>query len=119
MGAAQHKIRINVMPEKDPTTYSMLTYAWVFVISSWGGVVSFYNKNKVGHARPFNIAELIGEIATSAFVGVLTFWLCEAASIQPLVSAALIAISGHMGSRAIWQFERWAERRLMGTTKGE
>jgi len=107
------------MPEKDPSTYSLLTYLWVIAISSWGGMVSFYRKMRMGYSRPFNVVEMVGEISTSAFVGVLTFWMCEAASINPLISAALIGISGHMGSRAIWQFERWAERRLMGTTKGE
>lgn len=102
------------MPEKDPANYSMLTYLWVMLIASWGGAVSFYRKTRAGHARPFNIIEFVGEIATSAFVGVLTFWMCEAASINSLISAALIGISGHMGSRAMWQFEKWAERRLTG-----
>ena len=56
--------------------------------------------------------ELIGEIATSAFAGLITFWLCEAAQFNPLVTAALVGISGHMGSQAIYQLERWAQSRL-------
>lgn len=100
------------MPEKDPTSYTMLTYAWVGLLSAWGGAVNFMRKRKSGTARPFNVTEFVGELVTSAFAGVVTFWLCEAAGIAPLVTAALVAISGHMGSRAIFQLERWAEGRF-------
>lgn len=100
------------MPEKDPTTYSLLTYAWVLALASWGGVVNFLRKRKSGDVRPFNVVELIGEIVTSAFAGMVTFWLCEAAGIGGLITAALVGISGHMGSRAIFAFERWAENKF-------
>ena len=102
------------MPEKDPANYPMLTYLWVLFVAAWGGGVNFYRKMRDGRARPFNIVEFVGEIATSAFVGVLTFWMCEAAGIHQLLTAAMVGVSGHMGSRAIWQLERWAELRLMG-----
>jgi len=105
------------MPEKDPTHFTWLTYMWVVLISMWGGLVSFNRKIKLGHARPFNIMELVGELVTSAFVGMLTFWLCSAAGIQPLVTAAFVGITGHMGSRALWHMERWAEKRITGTYK--
>ena len=105
------------MPEKDPTTYPLITYAWVLLLSSWGGMVSWLRKRKRGIARPFNLVELIGEIMTSVFAGMLTFWLCEASGISPLVTAALVAISGHMGTRAIFHLEQFAESRF-GTTGG-
>jgi hypothetical protein len=107
----------HAMPEKDPTTYSLITYAWVFALSSWGGVVSFWRKLRDGNARPFNIMELIGEIFTSAFAGVLTFWLCEASGMDALLTAAFVGISGHMGSRAIGQMEHWASKRFMDDDK--
>lgn len=97
---------------KDPTTYSLITYLWVGVLSAWGGLVSFLRKRNAGEARPWNFAELIGEIVTSAFAGLITFWLCEAADIQPLVTAALVGITGHMGGRALFHFEKWAESRF-------
>ncbi len=90
------------MIEKDPLSYPLITYAWVFLLSILGGMVSFNTKIRSGHARPFNFMELIGEIMTSAFVGVITFWLCEAAGVSALISAAMVGISGHMGSRAIF-----------------
>ncbi len=51
--------------------------------------------------------------------GLITFWLCEAAQFNPLVTAALVGISGHMGSQAIYQLERWAQTRLGNSTSKE
>ena len=98
--------------EKDPTTYSALTYLLVGALSIWGGIVSWVRKRNAGEARPFNFMELVGEIITSAFAGVMTFWLCEASDINPLITAAMVGISGHMGSRAIYHIENWAESRF-------
>lgn len=102
------------MPEKDPTTYGMLTYLWVALLASWGGVVGYIRKVNSGVISRYSLTEFVGEVVTSAFSGMLTFWLCEAASIAPLVTAALVGISGHMGSRAIFGIERWAEKRVTG-----
>ena len=97
---------------KDPTTYAWLTYLWVFGLSSWGGFVSFMRKRRQGQARPFNVAEFVGEIATSAFAGVLTFYLAESAGAPQLLTAAMVAISGHMGGRAVFLMETWMERKF-------
>lgn len=101
------------MLEKDPTNYSWITYAWVLVVSIAGGTVSFTRKMRQGAVRIFNLTEFIGEIITSGFAGVLTFWLCEWSGVAPLLTAVLVGISGHMGSRAIFGMEKWAERRYL------
>ena len=97
------------MPEKDPTNYQFITYVWVIGLASWGGLASYVRKIKSGKTR-FSIGELIGEVCISAFVGVITFYLCESAALNQVVSAALIGISGHMGSRAIYMAEKGAEK---------
>lgn len=104
--------RIKTMPAKDPSTYSALTYAWVCGLASWGGLVNWFRKRREGAARPFNFAELVGELATSALAGVITFWLCESAAMSGLLSAVLISISGHMGSRLLFALERVVEARI-------
>lgn len=103
------------MPEKDPTTYSLITYAWVLLLASLGGAVNFLRKLRAGSVRAWNVTEFIGELVTSAFAGVITFWLCEAAEIRPLLTAALVGIAGHMGSRAIFHLERFFEARFPAT----
>lgn len=100
------------MIDKDPTSYSLVTYLWVFLLAMLGGIVNFMRKLQAGHARVFNMVEFIGEIVTSAFAGVITFWLCENAGFSPLVTAAFVGISGHMGSRAIFMFENWLKNKF-------
>jgi hypothetical protein len=101
-------------PPKNPGPfgYELATYLWVIGLSALGGIVSWIRKVREGNARVFNIAELVGEIFTAGFAGLITFWLCEAADMNELVQAALIGIAGHMGSRAVFLFEKWAEARI-------
>jgi len=80
---------------KDPSTYPLITYLWVTGLAIIGGVIS--HVRKINGGAKWNFIRFCFDIGTSAFVGVLTFWLCEAAEFQPLVTAALIGVSGHMG----------------------
>ncbi len=100
------------MPEKDPTTYSLLTYGWVLLLASWGGVANYIRKVKSGQSEKFSFLEVAGEILISGFTGVLTFWLCELAAFHPLLTAAFVGISGHMGSRAIALLEDQFKRKI-------
>lgn len=106
----------NKMPEKDPASYTLLTYAWVLALSILGGTASFFGKIKAGAARWFNIAELVGEVFISAFAGVVTFYLCEWSGFAPLLTAVLVAVAGHMGTRAIFVLEQFFEKRILGQT---
>lgn len=89
-----------------------IMWIWVVALSSVGGFLSFRQKLLTGAARPFNFTELLGEIAGSAFVGVITFLLCRATGLNDFWSAALCGITGHMGTRAMMVFERILERKL-------
>ncbi|MGV8899997.1 MAG: phage holin family protein [Burkholderiaceae bacterium] len=105
------------MPEKSPETYSYLTYLWVFGLSALGGAVSFIRKVREGNARAWNFVEFIGEIMTSVFAGVLTFYLCEWSGFSQLATAAFTGIGGHMGSRAIFILEKFFESKFDGGNK--
>lgn len=96
---------------KDPAGYPVLTYVWVLGLSTIGGIVNFSRKIREGHARPFNVAELLGELLTAAFAGLITFYLCEATTISGPMQAVFVGISGHMGSRAIFLIENWASKK--------
>jgi len=100
-----------MMPEKDPLNYQLLTYGWVFILSTWAGIASYTRKIREGK-RNFSFFQLVGEICISGFVGILTFFMCEAANIPQVMSAAIIGISAHMGSRAILMLETMTERLL-------
>jgi NhaP-type Na+/H+ and K+/H+ antiporter len=100
------------MNERDPSTFDLITYAWVIFLSGLGGLVAFLRKIKEGHARAFNLLEFVGEIVTSAFTGIITFYLCESAHVDRLLTAALIGVSGHMGSRALFLIENYLSKKI-------
>ena len=97
--------------EKDPLNYSLGQYGAMLSIALLGGLVSWIGKVRRGDVGAWNIMQLVGELATSAFAGLLCFWICEAFGTPSLVTISLVGISGHMGTRAIIIFERWAAKR--------
>ncbi len=97
--------------EKDPLDYSLGQYGAMLAIALLGGLVSWIGKVRRGDIAAWNVMQLVGELATSAFAGLLCFWICEAVDTPSLVTISLVGISGHMGTRAIVIFERWAARK--------
>jgi hypothetical protein len=88
------------------------TGLWVGGLSAWGGVSNFLRKRMYGQARPFNLAELFGEMCISSFAGVVTYLLATAGGINDLVVAALVGISGHAGSRAVFGIEKALDKKF-------
>jgi uncharacterized membrane protein (DUF4010 family) len=84
---------------------SFFTMAWVLTLSTWGGVAGYVRKIKQGMTRRFSITELVGEIVVSSFVGIITYFLCKSSGIDETVTAAIVGVSSHMGSRAIYFLE--------------
>ena len=104
-----------MMPEKTSffaTIADLLTYAWVFGLAMLGGAASFVRRVRSGQSKYSNIIELIGELVVSAFAGLVTFFLCQSAGFDGALSAALIAISGHMGTRIIFKFEGYLVKKF-------
>lgn len=103
------------MSEKIPfftTIADLLTYAWVFGLAMLGGAASFVRRVRNGEAKYSNIVELIGELVVSAFAGLVTFFLCRTAGFDEMLTAAFIAISGHMGTRIIFKFEAYLVKKF-------
>jgi hypothetical protein len=98
--------------EKDPTNWSIATWALVLGVSVAGGMVNYLTRVKAGHTRPFNLIELIGEIATSAFVGFCTISILVAFDAPAGLCWALGGVGGHMGTRLLFYAERVIETRL-------
>lgn len=94
----------------------LLTWVWIVLAALLGGFVSFYQKLKAGHVRAWNLTEFMGEMATSALVGFVTFKLCQWQGYSLDLTAALVGITSHMGSRALFKAEgllnTWADSRF-------
>lgn len=102
------------MIERDPTTWSLATWALALGMAVIGGLVNWWTRVKNGHARAMNIIELIGEIVTSGFVGVVAFMLLDALD-QPIgICSAASGVGGHMATRLLFLAERnleaWLKR---------
>lgn len=90
---------------------NLIPSLWMAGIAAAGGAVNFYHKIQTGQVRAFNLTEFVGEIVTSGFVGVLTFWICKAFAVNEWATAAGVAIAGHMGARAIFLIEKYIEQK--------
>lgn len=95
-------------PTKSPLSYSLGEYGLILGIAMLGGFVRWYNAVRRGESAAYDMRILIGELFTSAFIGILTFWACEAMNVQPLMTAALAGMAGHAGVSGLL----WAERVL-------
>ena len=86
--------------DKDPTSIGYLTYLWVFGLATLGGMVSFMQKVQAGRAK-YSLLNVLAEVLRSAFVGVITFLICQYYDFNQMLTAALVGVSGHMGSKAL------------------
>lgn len=84
---------------------TMLPWAWVAALSMLGGIASFLQKLKTGHVRAWNFTEFVGEITASGLTGIVTANLCDSIGSSAPLKYALVGISSHMGSRALFKLE--------------
>lgn len=104
---------------RDPLNYPLKQYAFILGISLVGGLVNFYRRVRSGDLQTPGVSALIGELATSAFAGLLCFWICEYFALAPLLTAACAGLAGHAGGNGIVWAEtvsrRWIEKRWGAT----
>jgi hypothetical protein len=98
------------MPQKTPEDFSLFTYMWVLGLSVWAGISSHFYHMKIDN-KAFSFFAFITDICISGFVGLLTFFFCEASNIEPLLTAVIVGISSHMGARAISLFQAYFIRK--------
>jgi uncharacterized membrane protein YfcA len=89
---------------KDPFGYATSTYFWVVGLSVIAGIVKYLNLQ-----GEFSWRIALRVITTSAFSGLVGFWLCEHFGVDgPLqaVSIAIIAVMGERSWLVIWEMLR-------------
>jgi len=91
---------------------NLIPTLWIVALASISGALSFYHRVKAGESRAFKITEFIGEIVTSMVVGLVTYWICKGLNVNEYLTAAGVAVTGHMGARAIFLAEKWVEKRV-------
>lgn len=93
---------------KDPLAYPPKAYGMLLLMAIFGGFVSWYGKVRRNEISAASVFHFIGELATSAFTGLLAAFICEAAAASWLTTIATVGMSGHMGAKLLG----WAEEKL-------
>ena len=102
------------MIDKDPVDYPWLTYLFVIAFSCWGGIVTLIQRYRLYKERRFSIIEVIGELAISAFAGMLVYYFCTWLGLEGNLRSGLVGVAGHMGSRVIFMIEQAVKAKFKG-----
>lgn len=95
---------------RNPLDIPLREYAVMLAISIFGGAAAWFIRFKRGHPVQASVMALIGEAMISAFAGMMAFFLCEAFNVGLSYSIFIVAMSGHMGVKAIALFEKkWSK----------
>jgi uncharacterized membrane protein len=101
---------------RSPLNVPLAEYGVMLGIAVAGGVVAWIRKVRSGEYPSWSLSQLVGEMATSAFAGMLTFWGCEAYGAPLMITACLAGMSGLASSKLLSLAEsaalRHAERKL-------
>lgn len=95
---------------KSPLSYSLREYGVILFIALLGGFTRWYMAVRRGETNMLSFTALIGELAVSAFAGLLTFWICESFDVGPLITAAAAGLAGHAGGNGITYLEKFGKR---------
>lgn len=87
---------VDATPKTGLFTSGWLTYAGVFAISIWGGLVSYLERK-----GKFSWKNLLAHLLSSSFAGLMTFFACEYASISGPLTGVLCGVAAHMGTPAM------------------
>jgi len=104
------------MPDKAMINYEHFTIFWLTALSLMGGCVQYVRKVNLGLIAKFSIAELVGELAISGFVGFMSFLLCDMYEVDLRMTGVFIGMTSYMGSRSIFLFEYYFKRKIGAIT---
>lgn len=99
---------------RGPEHIPILTYLLVTIFAGWGGVSAYISRLKATPSMSFTFAELVGEVIIASFAGLICFFLAKSAEVNELVTIAMVAVSGHMGTRFLHAIEKKLGQQFLG-----
>ena len=99
------------MPYKEPSNYSLVTYLWVFLMSFLGGTVNHFVKYQNG--GKMSLVGWMIDVVISGFVGVVTFFFCEYAGFPQILTAAIIGVTSHQGTRGLVLISKMLSKKVV------
>ena len=95
----------------------LLPYLYYLLLAIWGGVVRYILDLQKDSTMQFSFYKLTANLVISGFAGIITLNLVEHFNIAPHLGAAMIAVSGHAGVRAVEKFEMLFMKFIEGKIK--
>lgn len=74
----------------------MWTFLWVFGVSLWGGIVSYFERKE-----PFSWRRLLVHSCSASFAGMMTYFVCQAGNVPGALTGAICGLAAHMGTPAL------------------
>lgn len=100
-------------PGAHPLDYSVAEYGLLLAVAVLGGAAGWYGRFKAAPSWPkVTVAHLVGELTTSAFAGLIAFWLCSLGGAPELLTISVVGMAGHMGGRFLMLVEGVLEKRI-------
>ena len=90
---------------KSPISYSLQESGFVLGTAILGGLAAWWMRVSKGELAMWSVSALIGELCVSAFAGLIAFWLCEYMNLNPLLTSAVVGMSGHAGAKGLLWLE--------------
>lgn len=112
-------VTTTVVITRDPLKVELAQYALVLGFSMLGGFVAYMRKVAKGEIAKGSLSALIGELATSAFSGMLAFYACEYMNFDRFLTACVAGLAGHAGGTGIAWLEKVMQKRaerMLGVT---
>jgi hypothetical protein len=87
--------------------FVVLAFVWITSVAVFGTVMCVMNQSKYCSrtkrivTQRVKLSHLIGEMSIAGILGVVTYTLCSAAQIDPLITSALAGTVGHAGARSL------------------
>lgn len=84
-----------------------------FILATWGGAVSYLHRVARGKLR-CSFREFAIEIFTSAFAGMIVFFIAVSFGVPEWAAGALSGLGGHAGTRTIFLLQSILVKRVDG-----
>lgn len=97
--------------------YGLWGYAWLFVISIWGGTVRYISDIKLGN-KPSFISWLY-EACISGFVGIITAMTCQYYQLDFFLTSAITGIAAHNGTKSLYVIAELIKKNTCSLSKTE
>ena len=86
--------------------------SWIVILfAMWGGFCHYIGGVRSGK-RQLSLFELAGDLAYSAFAGIMIAAVCMNFDVGKWMTFAAAGMGGHMGSRTIFLLERALKKRI-------